>query len=62
MFFDEGGYVTIPVIAKPGRRVSIIMFCFSSSAVYFKTACLHQEFKNNNDKIKIFIGCFYKER
>lgn len=61
MFFGEGGYVTIPDVSKPGRRVSIIMFLFLQFSCVFQ-ACLQQEFENNNDKIIFFRGCFYKEQ
>lgn len=36
MFHGEGEYVTIPVISKPGGRVSIIMFLFLQFGCVFQ--------------------------
>lgn len=54
MFVGEGEYVTIPVISKPGRRVSIIMFLFLQFGCIFQDSLSATRVKKKITRVKNF--------
>jgi len=50
--FGEGEYVTIPIVSKPGRRVSIVMFLFLQFGCIFQDSLSATRVRNKKKIMK----------